>query len=312
MNYDMKQTELWARLSSNKSFMGIYEEELSRLRYEESYNSKIATSIEGDKLIMSIDGEAVKCPNGEMGKNYSRVEFAIDEAENLVVNVYKGTLYSNNPFDFYSSDAGVLNTHYYSNLYTSDGIELESLYYKDQYELDSASFNVQKNGFSAAVMSAYNPQLQNVLGTSETATPSVIGKNGEFGRTQRTIDNLGLCKDSDIKFQNQSNVVKKREDKYYFNKFLSSYAANRPLFMQCNYGLHFAESDENGNIIINDRYSDCDLTMDNYEEVAKRLFLKELQEELVRRNDPKVREQYNLLIDKVTNAHVLDSGGKGK
>lgn len=300
MNYDMKQTELWARLSSNKSFMRIYEEKLSKLRYEESYNSKIATSIVDDKLIMSIDGEVVKYPNGKMGKNYSRVEFAIDEAENLVVNECCGTLFSNNPFDFDRSDAGCLYTTYDSKLYTNDGIELEKLYYTDQYDLDSASFNVQKNGFSAAVMSAYNPQLQNVLGTNETPKPSIVGKKGVFGRTQRTIDNLGLYKQSHIEFQNQSKIVKKMEDKYYFNSFLNSEDANTPLFMHYNYGYHFAESDENGKITITDAYSDWDLTVDNYEEVAQRLYLEELQEELVSSKDPEVQRQYNLLIDKVT------------
>lgn len=313
MNYDMKQTELWARLSSNESFMKIYKEKEATLKAEESYNSKIATSIEGDNLIMSIDGEVVKYPSGKMGKNYSRVEFAIDEAENLVVNECCGTLYSNNPFDFDRSDTGFLYTHYSSNLYTNDGIELEELYYTDQYDLDSASFNVQKNGFSAAVMSAYNPQLQKDLGTDETPKPSIIGKKGEFGRTQRTIDNLGLYKQSHIEFQNQGKGVLKMEDKYYFNSFLGSQAANTPLFMHYPYGYHFATSDENGNIIINDRYSDCDLTVDNYEEVAKRLYLKELQEELAKNENPKVQQQYKFLIDKVANAHVLDSiDDKGK
>ncbi len=304
---ELYETALWQQLSKNGAFLNKFNEVINRCNYYVR-SDDIKISIKDGRLVASyitpIRERELNCEE----KSEVYFDFYIDEEENLVINEKSGTLRSNYGFDFINTVGGVLDTHYSCNVFDPDGIELAYQGYNDTISVDKKTFDVFKDGFSGAIDTPFNPKLDryaNSMGAYLKA--DVIGSNPRYFRQIRSKDNLGIVICNVCQFDQTGKVINPSET-YYFNSFMSEQSAMRPEMINYSRSYPMAVIDEKG-MHFSSTYTDSGLTQENYKEVAKTRFLKELQEEqqMLGRHVPKeVEDKYDLMIDRMQKS--IDKG----
>ena len=297
---ELKKTELWQELSTNKKFM----EEFDKYLKDSMYNVDISDLVYeiGDNRLVACYNSNVK--NRDLDcqyKVFDKIEFYLDEEGNIIINKLSGKLESNYGYDFLTTNGGVINTHYSCQVFDENGIELDYQSYRDKYHIDSDEFDALESDLKSVTETQYNPNLAsyaNVTGVYPRA--NLIGRGAKYIRQIRSKDNLGIVEMTRCSLTPDSRISDIKEE-YYFNTFYTSAAKNNPELIHIINGFPFANI-VNNDIKINDDYVYLGLTPLNYREVAKDRFLKELQES---KNDYKMNKdvsaKYDLMIDLMSN-----------
>ena len=309
---ELYETDLWQRLTKNTIFFDKFNEVINRCNYY-AREADIKLNINDNKIIVSynipIRERELNCQtNSEV-----YFEFFLDEEDNLIINEKSGTMRSNYGYDFANSEGGVLDTHYSCSAFDPEGIELAYQGYNDTIKLDKDSFDTFKEGYFSAINDAFNPNLDryaNKVGVYPKA--NVIGSNSRFIRQIRSKDNLGIVICSNCQFDNTGKVINSKEE-YFFNTFLSQQSAMRPEMISHVREYPFAYIDDEFKMRFTNTYRESGLNRDNYEEVAKERFLRELledQQTLGRHAPKEVQDKYNLMINRLQRSVRNEKGMK--
>ena len=307
---ELYETELWNKLNKNNAFYSKFNEVIKRCRYYVR-EEDVKLNIKDEKLVVSYKQPLRERENNCQCTSEVYFEFFLDD-DNLIINKISGEMRSNLGYDFSNSSGGVLDTSYSCEVYDPDGIELAYQGYMDSINLESDTFNVFKEGFSGALNSAFNPNLDqfaNVTGVYPKST--VLGTNPWFVREIRSKDNLGIVEFSKCQFDETGKVINQQE-KYFINTFYAEQSAMHPETICYMRDYPLAIIDENHQLHFNEIYKNISvgededhglrLTSENYKEVVKYRFLKELQDEKERigRHAPKdVIDKYDLMIERL-------------
>lgn len=301
MSEDIMQSDIWEKLSKNPKF----EWELEKCLKNYSYNSNITDLVfetTDDKLVIICNTRIVNRDLDCQYKLYEKSEIYLDEDNNLIVNSQSGRLESKYGYNFDNTNGGVINTQYSCEVFDADGVELSYQGYSDKYHLDNNEFNAFKKDFPTFVVGAYNPQLSsyaNVTGVYPHA--SVIGRNARYIRKIRSNNNLGIIEVTRCSYSNDARVLDAREE-YYFNTFFTSTSKKNPEVIHIMNGFPFAIITPGKQMMFDNDYIKSGLTGENYKEVARTRFLKELQEEKGNIIDDQITlDKYDLMIGRLEN-----------
>ena len=275
MEDKIRNSVVWKELTINPKFKQAFEECLKRYSYYIN-PSDLSFRIVDNKLMVIYNSKIKSSNVGCQYKLYEQIEFFLDEDDNLIMNGLSGRFESDKGYKFKTTSGGIINTHYSCNVYDPDGIELSFSRYDDKYYYDKIEVNTFMEDFQSVILGAYNPNLSlsaNIKGVYPY--PKVIGKASQFTRQMRSRDNLGIVEVIKCSFNKDSRVCDKE---YYFNVLLTNQDLYTPELIHIMYGEPFAILSDDSTIQITEQYHDLGLTKDNYEEIAEKRFLKELQE----------------------------------
>ena len=300
---EIKKTDSWDKLVKNpkfeqefKNIIGYHVHDMENVEIEHIDNSIIITYESG------VRNRDLDCQL----KEYNRVIFSLDEENNLVINELDGKLESNYGYGFINTNGGVFKTHYSTRVFDNDGVELSYQSYGDKYHLDEYEFNDYMNDLQRLVLGSLNPKLGNVVNvTGVYPYPPIIGKEGRFIRQIRSKDNLGIV-EVVRGFYNPDATLKGLSNEYYFNTFFISPSKLNPELIHIANGFPFAKVLDNDEIVIEDDYKALGLTRDNYKDVARDRFQKELMEE--KRDiltNPEALAKYELMLNRLENENKI-------
>lgn len=305
----IEKTAIWKKLMANPQFEERYNNILKRAR--ESVNNESDINIEAslDKLTVQYT-EPIK--NRELDcqyQTYKYFEFYFDSDDNMIVNKASGTIRSQYGYGFNRSNGGVITTEYSCNVFDADGIELAKQHYADEYELNREEFDIQKDGISGAVHGVYNPHLEETANlTGIYNKPTVIGVNAQFFRQIRSKNDLGIVNKQSCQFDSKIGGAINQKEELFFNTFVCKQNTYTPELIHTIYGHPFGVFDKSdGHLDIDQSFEEYGVTTNNYKEVAKVRFLKELQAIKAQHLDQKTASKYDMLISKIE-AETMDKG----
>lgn len=293
----IKNSETWKELLINPKFRQKFEECLKTYSYYAN-TQDLQFKVSDNKLIITYNSKIRNSDLKCQYKLFDQTEFFLDDNNNLIVNCLSGRFESDKGFKFKETSGGIINTHYSYETYDNDGIELAFGRYDDKYAFDKIEYNSFMEDFQSVILGAYNPEL-----ASQTTTkgvypyPKVIGTGSQFIRYIRSIDNLGVVEVTKYSFNKGIRVCDKE---YYFSVLPNKEAIYTPELIHIIPGDPFARLDDDSNMKIEEKYLDLGLTENNYLEVAKERFLKELEDGKDKAYAiDEIIIKYDLMIDKV-------------
>ncbi len=295
----IKNTVTWKWLARNPKFKEKFIEVVSKSRYFVELDD-LSFNVNEQKLKVFYTSKIKNRDLDSQFKLFKEIEFSLDDDNNLIINELSGRLESNYGYSFDNTDGGKLNTYYLCQVFDEDGIELQFRSYGDRYYLDARAFNTYKNDLSNVVCDIYNPYLIEDIKNSEKYThPKVIGNDSCFQKQMRLKDNLGIIEVLKCSFS-KNRGVNDLKDEYYFNTFVGEKTTKNPELIHIMRGFPFATVDENNLLKLNDDYQKLGLTTNNYQDIARERFLKELMEEKDKSEKNQViLDKYEMMIEKM-------------
>ena len=297
---EIKQSEVWRKLNTNPKFEEEFEKCTRNCLFSVRFIDLII-EIKDNKLIVHYDSNVKNRDLDCQYKMFDKTEFYLDEENNLVINKLDGKLESNYGYDFATTNGGVLNTYYCCQVYDNDGIEMDYQSYSDKHHLSREEFEDYNLDLSMAIEGAYNPHLSsyaNVTGVYPRS--NIIGRDVRFLKQIRSEDNLGIVEVTKCSLTPDARLKDIKEE-FYFNTFLTAASKHNPELIHIVNGSPFAVV-ENNIVKIDDEYTKLGLTSENYRDVARDRFLKELSESrLGFAHNSEVLPKYDLMIDKIEN-----------
>lgn len=296
---EIQKTDSWAKLIKNPKF----EEEFKKTvnNYSINLNELTIESYE-DTIIITYNGAIRNRDLDCQIKDFERTIFSFDEEDNLVINELNGKLESNYGSTFNTTNGGIYKTHYSTRVFDNDGIELGYQSYGDKYHLDIHEFKDYATDLQRVTLGAFNPNLR----TSSNVTgvyphPNIIGRDGRFVRHIRSKDNLGIVEVTRCLFDDKA-TIKSVQEEYYFNTFFVSPSKLHPELIHIVNGFPFAKINEDNQVVISNDYIALGLTKENYKDVARDRFKKELLEEKQSiQYDSDTLARYNLVLERLDN-----------
>lgn len=289
---EIRDTITWQNLMVHPKFLESFEEIIQRCSLYMDINDLII-SVSDKKMTISYHSDVLDRDFDCQFKLYNHVELSLDNDNNLIINESSGTLESNYGYSFKDTLGGKLNTRYSYHVYDADGIELSYQSYGDRYILDQNTFDAYKKDFSTVIKEAYNPKLGMSTNNQKPYNrPSVMGSERRFLKRVRSGDNLGIVKVIKCSFDSRP------KEEYYFNTSFGGMTNASPELMHLISGFPFATMEDSHLKIMNE-YQGLGINDHNYKEVARTRFLKELQEQKDKCEDPVILDKYDLMIEKL-------------
>ena len=295
----IKKTEIWQELSTNPKFVTKFEDCIRKYLYNNTINDLIF-EIHDNKLTILHTSRVINRDLDCQYKSFEETEFYLDSDNSLIVNELTGKLESRYGYDFKNTPGGVINTHYSCQVFNNEGIELNYQSYGDKYHLDTNEFSAFKDDLRTIVEGPYNPKIALLANlTGVYPHPRVIGKSSRYVRQIRSENDLGTIEVSRCSFDKETGMVQNPREELYFNLFFTSVSRNTPELIHIINGFPFAVITEDKQIKIDNDYIKLGLTEENYKDVSKDRFLRELKSEKNNFKDLDIIAQYDLMIKKV-------------
>lgn len=291
----IKDSSAWKLLANNSKFIEEFEKAIRKCSYHVKPN-ELKVELSDKKIKLSYDSKINNRDLDSQFKSFTSFEFFLDNDNNLIINEVSGRLESNYGYDFKNTFGGKLITNYSCEVYDEDGIELSYQSYVDKYVLDNDTFNNYQNDLEKVVTGIYNPGLYNKDNTYPK--PNIIGEDGRFLKKNRTKDNLGIIEVFKCTLGKDNSISSNKE--YYFNTFFDGTYSNSPELIHIMNGFPFATIN-NQDIRIKDDFAKLGLTGNNYQDIARERFLKELKESREKQvlKNQTILEKYDVMIEKV-------------
>ena len=208
-------------------------------------------------------------------KEFKKIEFSLNDENNLVINELSGRLESKYGHSFDESNDEILKTHYSCQVYTPEGVELMYRGYSDIFNLNQEDLNKDMD-LRSIVCDEYNPHLEQYR-DGKVSVNGFYGKSPVLFEQMRTVDNLGLVKVVSSSFDKNGEPVNKKEE-FCFNTFIGAKDNIDPFSIFVNRGLDPLAFISNGKLMVN--YKEAGTSINNYAEVAKTRFGMELRNKL--------------------------------
>ena len=293
----IKNTVTWKNLCANSKFELEFGRFVKNLTYHINIDD-INFIVANQKIIIEAKSEIIKRDLDCEYKTYDKIEFSLDRDNNLIINKKSGNLQSNYGYTFKNTIGGRLNTSYSCQIFNGDGIELLYQSYGDGYDLDQKTFDLYRDDFSKVILGAYDPHLLESFDNKELNHPGIVGKYGSLLRKMRSDDNLGITQVSRILFGSDTNIASQKEE-LYFNTFYGSNGVSPESINFIN-GFPFATLDKDNVMHFNHHYTKLGLTYDNYQNVARERFLRELKAQKGNHKQSEdTLKKYDLMIEKL-------------
>lgn len=283
----------WKKLNKYEEFSVKFNEILKRCR--EKANEDIKIDVEDERIIVSyktpISDREFNCQQ----KVEARYEFYISN-DNLIIDEKLGKLRTNYGYDFENNNGGIIETYYSHTSYDYDGVELTYQAYSDSYAINKRTFDEFKDRYFATISRSFNPYLDNYVNSKDLPKPEMIGNNGRYVRRIRSLDNLGIVESVNCQYDRRGTIENIKEE-YFFNTFLTRSRVNPERISIIN-GYPFATVDDKRQITFSKVFTDLGLNKNNYKEVARDRFIRELKDEEKKASDT---SKYDMMINKLEN-----------